>query len=88
MASSNLGPMAEMQADMAAANTAKNLGLAEKARAEVEAMQRAEADRANPQLATEYAGNVAGMNTPTRRACRITCAACSSSLGPGIRTTR
>jgi hypothetical protein len=62
MASSNLGPMAEMQADMAAANTAKNLGLAEKARAEVEAMQRAEADRANPQLATEYAGNAAGMN--------------------------
>jgi hypothetical protein len=53
-----------MQADMGAAQTAKNLSLADKARAEVEQMQRAEADRANPALATEYAGNVAGMNAP------------------------
>jgi hypothetical protein len=65
IASSNLGPMGEIQADMAAAQTARNLGLAEKARAEVEAMQRSEADRRNPQLATEYAGNVAGMDVPT-----------------------
>lgn len=64
MQSTNLGPAMDLQADAAAASTAHNLGLAEKARAEVEAMQRAEADRTNPALATEYAGHAAGMNLP------------------------
>lgn len=64
MQSSNLGPMAEMQADAAAAQTAQHFGLAEKARAEVEAMQRAEADRTSPAVATQYAGHAAGMTMP------------------------
>jgi DNA-binding phage protein len=86
--SSNAGPMAEIQADMAAAKTVRDVSLADKARMEVEQMQRAAADRANPALATEYATNAAGMDSATGRGSRITCAACSSSLGQGIRTTR
>lgn len=58
-------PLNEMQADMAAASTAQKLSLADKARAEVEQMQRAEADRKDPALAAEYAGNVAGLDVPT-----------------------
>lgn len=61
----NIGPLQEVQADLAAAQTARNMSLAEKARAEVEAMRRAEADRTNPELAAEYAGNAAGLDAPT-----------------------
>jgi hypothetical protein len=61
---SKLGPMQEMQADMAAANTAQHLSLAEKARAEVEAMRSAEARRSDPTLRTEYAANAAGVDMP------------------------
>lgn len=60
-----LGPLGEMQADQAAATTARNMSLAEKARAEVEAMRGAQADRADPALATEYASHAAGIDVPT-----------------------
>jgi hypothetical protein len=60
-----LSPLQEMQADAMAAQTAQHLGLAEKARAEAEAMRNSQADRANPAVATEYAGNVAGIDAPT-----------------------
>jgi len=59
-----LGPMEEMQADMAAAQTARNMSLAEKARAEVEAMNAAEARRNDPALRTEYAAHAAGIDLP------------------------
>jgi len=59
-----LGPLAEVQADMAAATTARNMSLAEKARAEVEAMQAAEARRTDPAVRTEYAAHSAGINLP------------------------
>lgn len=62
---SNLGPLGEAQADAMAAKTARDMSLAEKARAEVEAMRGAEAARSDPALAAEYAGNVAGMDVPT-----------------------
>lgn len=67
VASSGQGnnPLLEMQADMGAAQTARNLSLADKARLEVEQMQRAEAERNNPAVATEYAGHVAGVDLPT-----------------------
>lgn len=65
VASQNLGPAGEMEADFAAARTAKELSLADKARAEVEKIQRGEADRKDPALTAEYAGNVAGMDRPS-----------------------
>lgn len=54
-------PMLEMQADQAAASTAQHLSLAEKARAEADQMRRAEADRQNPAIATEFASRASGM---------------------------
>lgn len=60
----NLGPLGEAQADTMAAQTARNMSLAEKARAEVEAMQGAESRRADPALRTEYAAHSAGIDLP------------------------
>ncbi len=60
----NLSPLLEMQADSAAATTARNMSLAEKARAEVEAMQAAETRRADPAMRTEYAAHAAGIDLP------------------------
>lgn len=59
-----MGQMAEMQGDLAAATTARNMSLAEKARAEVEAMQTAEARRNDPAVRTEYAAHSAGIDMP------------------------
>ncbi len=59
-----MGPLIEMQADQAAATTARNMSLAEKARAEVEAMRAAEAQRNDPALRTEYAAHTAGIDMP------------------------
>lgn len=59
-----LGPLQEMQADQAAAETAQKLSLAQKARAEVEAMQAGAARRADPALRTEYAAHSAGIDLP------------------------
>lgn len=64
VASANLGPEVNMQADMAAAQTAHNLGLAEKARAEAEAVRAADVARADPGVATEYASHASGMSVP------------------------
>lgn len=61
---SKLGPVQEMAVDEAAARTAHNMTLAEKARAEVEAMQAAQAQRADPALRTEYAAHAAGIDMP------------------------
>lgn len=47
-----------------AAQTQHQTSLAEKVRAEVEAMRKASADRENPVLATEYAARAAGMDLP------------------------
>lgn len=63
----NLGPLQEAQADAMAATTARNMSLAEKARAEVEAMQRSEAARNDPNLAAVYAGHAAGVDEPTAK---------------------
>lgn len=57
-----LGPLAEVQADSAAADTAHKMTLAEKARAEVEAMNAATAARNDPNTATEFATHSAGIN--------------------------
>lgn len=62
--STNLGDGVNVQADMAAAKTARDIGLAEKARAEAEAIRNAETARNDPKVATEYAGNAAGMTNP------------------------
>lgn len=59
-----MGPLIEMQADQAAATTARNMSLAEKARAEVEAMRAAEAQRNDPAVRTEYAAHSAGIDMP------------------------
>lgn len=56
--------MGEMQADAAAARTARDMSLAEKARAEVEAMQAAQTARNDPALATEYAAHASGIDMP------------------------
>jgi hypothetical protein len=61
---SKLGPVQEMAVDEAAARTAHNVGLAEKARAEVEAMTAAQAQRNDPALRTEYAAHAAGIDLP------------------------
>lgn len=50
-----------MQADQAAAVTAQHMGLAEKARAESEALRNAEAARSDPKVATEFASRSSGM---------------------------
>jgi hypothetical protein len=65
VASQNLGPDSEVGADYAAARTAKELSLADKARAEVERIKGGEADRRDPALTAEYAGNVAGIDRPS-----------------------
>jgi hypothetical protein len=65
VASQDAGGEGEMAADFAAARTAKEMGLAEKARAEVEKIKNSEADRRDPALTAEYAGNVAGMDRPS-----------------------
>jgi hypothetical protein len=62
--SSNLGPMGEIQADMAAAQTAKNLSLAEKARVEAENAARSQTYREDPANAVTLASRVAGMTDP------------------------
>lgn len=59
-----LTPMQELQADQLAAETAQKTLLAEKARAEVEAMNAAEARRNDPALRTEYAAHSAGIDMP------------------------
>jgi len=59
-----LSPLQEMKADQMGAVNARNMSLAEKARAEVEAMQAGEARRADPALQTEYAAHSAGINLP------------------------
>ncbi|HEX5128100.1 MAG TPA: hypothetical protein VFV90_00055 [Usitatibacter sp.] len=64
LASQNVGPMMDVQADIAAARTARDMSLAEKARLEVEDMQRAEALRRDPAAATEYASRAAGLTDP------------------------
>jgi len=61
---SKLSPLQEVQADSAAASTARNMSLAEKARAEVEAMQAGAARRADPAMRTEYAAHAAGIDVP------------------------
>lgn len=61
---SNLSPLQEVQADSAAATTARNMSLAEKARAEVAAMNAAETRRADPAMRTEYAAHAAGIDVP------------------------
>lgn len=61
---SQMGPLVEMQADQAAAQTARNMSLAEKARAEVEAMNAAETRRNDPAVRTEYAAHAAGIDLP------------------------
>lgn len=53
--------MINMQGDMAAAQTAQHLGLAEKARAEAEVLRNAEAARGDPKIATEYASRSSGL---------------------------
>lgn len=58
------GPLGEIEADLAAARTARETSLAEKARAEVDAMRNAEAARSDPTLATEYAAHSAGIDMP------------------------
>jgi hypothetical protein len=50
-----------MQADQAAAVTAQHLGLAEKARAEAEALRNAETARSDPKVATEFASRSSGL---------------------------
>lgn len=65
VASQDAGGEGEMAADFAAARTAKEMSLAEKARAEVEKIKNSEADRRDPALTAEYAGNVAGMDRPS-----------------------
>ena len=57
-----LGPLDMMRADMAAAQTARNLSLAEKARLEAEEMRLADARRADPNAGVDYATNAAGMD--------------------------
>jgi hypothetical protein len=54
-----------MQADMAAAQTAQHMGLAEKARAEAEALRNAETARSDPAVASEYASHAAGIDVPS-----------------------
>lgn len=61
---SKLSPMGEIQADSAAARTARDLSLAEKVRLEVEQMREADARRRDPAYAQEYAGHVAGIDQP------------------------
>lgn len=61
---SSLGPLAEVQADAAAAQTARNMSLAEKARAEVEAMHQQQAARNDPAQRTEYAAHASGIDMP------------------------
>jgi hypothetical protein len=65
VASQNLGPDSEVGAEYAAARTAKELSLADKARAEVERIKGGEADRRDPALTAEYAGHVAGIDRPS-----------------------
>jgi hypothetical protein len=63
----NVSQMQEIQADVAAAQTARNMSLAEKARAEVEAMRQAQRDRTDPNTIAAYAGHAAGVDEPTAR---------------------
>lgn len=58
-------PLEEIQVDNLAAQTARNSSLAEKARAEVDAMRAAETARADPAVSAEYASHVAGLDVPT-----------------------
>lgn len=65
MGSGELDPLQAVKIEQAAAHTARELTLADKARLESENMRRAAADRASPELATEYASNAAGLDLPT-----------------------
>lgn len=60
-----LTPLAEMQADMAAAKTARDMSLAEKARVEAEHARKIEQQRTDPATLTDFASNAAGMDTPS-----------------------
>lgn len=57
-------PVQFATADSMAANTARNLGLAEKARQDVEDARAAAAARTDPKIATEYATRVTGLTDP------------------------
>lgn len=58
-----LNALGEMQADMAAARTQRDLNLADKARIEAEALRNAEVTRRDPASQTQYASDVAGLDT-------------------------
>lgn len=59
-----ISPLQEIQVDQAAADTAHKMGLAEKARFEVESMQREDAARADPAARTAFAAHSAGIDLP------------------------
>lgn len=64
MSGGDLSPLQSMQADLAAANTARSMGLAEKARLEVEEARRADAARRDPGTTVRYAADTAGIDYP------------------------
>jgi hypothetical protein len=57
-------PLDEAQVEQYRTKQDHELALTDKVRAEAEALRSAQADRTNPAVATEYAGNVAGMSGP------------------------
>ena len=59
-----IDPLQEIEIDAKAAQTAQNLAMVDKLRAEVKAKQDEQAMRTDPARAAEYAGNVAGMDRP------------------------
>lgn len=63
--SGNLGPLGEIQAGMVASRMQHESALAEKARLENEQLRAAASMREDPNVAAEYASNVAGMDVPS-----------------------
>jgi hypothetical protein len=59
------GPLDLIRADLAAAQTARNISLADKARIEADELRNAAAARADPALQTEFASHSAGLNLDT-----------------------
>lgn len=63
--SAELSALDEMRADSMAADTAHKLSLVESVRAKLERDRAAEGRRADPAAQTQYAADVAGLDTPT-----------------------
>jgi len=59
-----ISPLDEAAVDQYRAKQDQTMALSDKVRAEAEALRSAAADRSNPDLAAQYAGNVAGMTGP------------------------